>query len=214
MEQFIMNDRLNPALLTPESTPSSAARNASLSRRYETVRAATVALAAPLSAEDYVVQSMPDVSPTKWHLAHTSWFFETFLLAPHAARLPRRSTRTSRTCSTRYYNAVGDRHCRPERGLLSAGRPSRRCYAYRAHVDAAHGRAAVDSDEAAPAPLAPLIELGLHHEQQHQELMLTDIKHVFWRQPAAAGLRARRCAARRVAATARRMRWVALRRRR
>src|SRR5258705_10201376 len=141
--------------------------------RFMAVRDATRALAAPLSAEDCAIQSMPDASPVKWHLAHTSWFFETFVLGPH---LPgyRVHDPAFRFLFNSYYNAVGDRHPRPLRGLLS--RPSLEAVrAYRAYVDEA--MAALFAQEA-PAALTALIELGLNHEQQHQELILTDVKHM------------------------------------
>lgn len=145
-----------------------------LRRRFQAVRAASCAVAAPLSAEDQCVQSMPDASPTKWHLAHTTWFFETVVLAaagrppfdPHYAYL-----------FNSYYEALGARHPRPQRGLLT--RPSLdEVMAYRRHVD----EAVAEFIECAGAPAwrqaAPLLVLGLHHEQQHQELMLTDVKHL------------------------------------
>ena len=164
-----MNDRL-PLQLAPAS-----ARDAmhQLAVRYRTVRAATEALAAPLSAEDCAIQSMPDASPVKWHLAHTSWFFETFILGPH---LPGYRVRDAafRFLFNSYYNAVGDRHPRPRRGLLS--RPSLDAVRdYRAYVDEA--MSALFAQEAVAA-LTALIELGLNHEQQHQELILADVKHM------------------------------------
>jgi ergothioneine biosynthesis protein EgtB len=143
-----------------------------LHARYRAVRDRTEALAAPLSPEDQVVQSMPDVSPTKWHRAHTTWFFETFLLNPS---LPgyRVFDPAYAYLFNSYYERVGPRHPRPQRGLLS--RPSVDDVArYRRYVDGAMqeciARAAPDA--------AALIELGLQHEQQHQELLLMDIKHV------------------------------------
>jgi len=145
-------------------------------RRYAGVRSHTLALTQPLSAEDQQVQSMPDVSPTKWHLAHVSWFFETFLLAP---ALPGYAPfhELYGFLFNSYYEAVGPRWSRPERGLLS--RPSLdEVLAYRRHVDDAMARliATVPADRW--PDLEPLLELGLHHEQQHQELILMDIKHV------------------------------------
>jgi ergothioneine biosynthesis protein EgtB len=145
--------------------------------QFAAVRGDSEALAVNLTPEDQAIQSMPDASPTKWHLAHTTWFFETFILSrldpgyrvfdPAFAYL-----------FNSYYEAVGPRHPRPERGLLS--RPTGDIIgAYRDHVGAAIGRFV----ERAPEPVwhqaAPLLELGLHHEQQHQELILMDIKHVF-----------------------------------
>lgn len=155
-----------------------AASRESLLERYLAVRAETERRAAPLSAEDQGIQSMPDCSPTKWHRAHTSWFFETFLLLPSLPGYAAFDPAFSYLFNS-YYEAVGPRHARPQRGLLS--RPgAERVGAYRAHVDAAMGRLLAD---AAPPPMQALIELGLAHEQQHQELLLTDIKHAFWNNP-------------------------------
>ena len=150
-----------------------AADRATRHDRYTRVRNHTEQLAAPLSAEDQVVQSMPDVSPTKWHRAHTTWFFETFVLTP---RLPGYTPFDSAYgyLFNSYYEAVGPRHPRPARGLIS--RPSIDDIArYRTHVDDAMHKVVDDCDDTA---LLALIELGLHHEQQHQELLLMDIKHV------------------------------------
>jgi ergothioneine biosynthesis protein EgtB len=147
--------------------------------RYCAVRARTVALTEPLSAEDQLVQSMPDASPTKWHLAHTSWFFETFVLAPHAPGYQAFDTRFAFLFNS-YYETVGAHLPRGDRGLLS--RPSlSEVLAYRRHVDEAMGRCLerVENDERARATC----ELGLHHEEQHQELILTDIKHVLGSNP-------------------------------
>jgi ergothioneine biosynthesis protein EgtB len=142
-------------------------------RQYQPVRAATLALVAPLSAEDCAIQSMPDASPVKWHLAHTTWFFETFVLEPHAAGY-RTFDPAYRYLFNSYYNALGDRHPRPERGMLS--RPSlAEVLAYRRHVD----EALLVRNNLPPE----LIQLGLHHEQQHQELILTDLKHLLSRNP-------------------------------
>ena len=144
-----------------------------LNAAYRAVRAHTDALAAPLSAEDACAQSMPDASPAKWHLAHTTWFFETFVLegfepgfVPHAAAY--------RVLFNSYYNAVGDKHPRPQRGLLT--RPSLdEVRAYRAAVD----RRVLALLPRLPQDALQLVELGLHHEQQHQELLLTDVLHLF-----------------------------------
>jgi ergothioneine biosynthesis protein EgtB len=147
-----------------------------LGRRFATVRAHTEALAAPLSAEDQTVQSMPDASPTKWHRAHTSWFFETFLLQPLLPGYDAFDSAYAYLFNS-YYEAVGPRHPRPERGLLS--RPGIAEIArYRAHVDAAMARLIAALDEASWRRAAALVELGLQHEEQHQELLLMDIKHV------------------------------------
>ncbi|HEX8233992.1 MAG TPA: ergothioneine biosynthesis protein EgtB [Caulobacteraceae bacterium] len=147
-----------------------------LAERFAAVRARSLELAVPLSAEDQQVQSMPDVSPTKWHLAHTTWFFETFVAAPHLAAYEPFDPAFSYLFNS-YYEAVGPRHARPERGLLTRP-PLERVLAYRRHVDAAVERLLDNADGALLGRLEPLIELGLHHEQQHQELILMDIKHV------------------------------------
>jgi ergothioneine biosynthesis protein EgtB len=150
---------------------------------FRTVRDETERRAAPLSDEDQIVQSMPDASPTKWHRAHTTWFFEQFLLLPH---LPgyRVFDKQFAYLFNSYYVAAGPRHARPQRGLIT--RPTASEVAgYRAHVDAAVVRLI---DEAAPAELSEMLrilEIGLHHEQQHQELLLTDILHAFSLNPIA-----------------------------
>lgn len=144
-----------------------------LRSRYHDIRGRTLALAAPLSAEDQQIQSMPDVSPTKWHLAHVTWFFETFLLTPHLAGYEPFDANFGYLFNS-YYETVGERQPRPERGLLS--RPSLdEVLAYRRHVDEAMDRLLTGERDT----LAPLVELGLNHEQQHQELLMMDIKHVF-----------------------------------
>jgi ergothioneine biosynthesis protein EgtB len=144
-----------------------------LKKLYLSVRATTQALAAPLSAEDQTIQSMPDASPAKWHRAHTTWFFETFLLRPHA-RGYAVFDETYNYLFNSYYEAVGERHPRPARGMLS--RPGvEEIDAYRAHVD----EAMLNFIGTGAEEWAPLIELGLNHEEQHQELLLTDIKHAF-----------------------------------
>jgi ergothioneine biosynthesis protein EgtB len=145
--------------------------------RFEGIRQESEALAANLTPEDQAIQSMPDVSPTKWHLAHTSWFFETFILGPLDPAY-RPFDPAFAYLFNSYYEAVGPRHPRPERGLLS--RPTVDAIgAYRDHVTAAMLRLIDDSAESVWQEMAPLVELGLHHEQQHQELILMDIKHVF-----------------------------------
>jgi ergothioneine biosynthesis protein EgtB len=145
-----------------------------LAQAFAKVRAHSEALAAPLSAEDCAIQSMPEASPVKWHLAHTSWFFETVILSRLAGYVPF-DPRFAYLFNS-YYEALGPRHPRPRRGLLT--RPSLdEVLAYRAHVDAAMAKACDDE------MLADPITLGLHHEQQHQELILTDIKHAFFSNP-------------------------------
>ena len=154
---------------------------ASLADRYVDVRRQTMSLSAPLEIEDCVVSSMPDVSPTKWHLAHTSWFFETFVLGAHDAAYRPLDPRYAYLFNS-YYVQAGERHCRAQRGL--ATRPTlSQVFAYRAHVDEAIVRLAEDIGGDRTHPAVPLIELGMQHEQQHQELLLTDIKHVLWTNP-------------------------------
>ena len=145
--------------------------------RFRRVRRFSEAICQPLVPEDYVIQSMPDVSPTKWHLAHTSWFFETFILRPHLPDYPLYHAQFPYLFNS-YYVQAGERHCRARRGLLS--RPTvDEVYRYRSHIDEYMITLIERCDEETFRMLAPLIEIGLHHEQQHQELMLTDIKHVF-----------------------------------
>jgi ergothioneine biosynthesis protein EgtB len=146
---------------------------------YPRVRAATEALAAPLQVEDMVVQSMPDASPTKWHLAHTSWFFETFVLLPNDGAYRVLDERWAVLFNS-YYHAAGERHPRPERGMLS--RPTvEEVRAYRRHVDAGMERLLARADLG--DELLFLVELGLNHEEQHQELLLTDVKHLLAQNP-------------------------------
>ena len=146
---------------------------------FEQVRQRSVQLAEPLSPEDCCAQSMPDASPVKWHLAHTTWFFETFILEPREAHFQPFHP-AFRVLFNSYYNGVGDKHPRPHRGLLT--RPAlHEVLAYRADVDRRVARllAAAPQD----AQLAALIQLGLQHEQQHQELLLTDVKHLLAQSP-------------------------------
>ncbi|WIA56263.1 ergothioneine biosynthesis protein EgtB [Sphingobium sp. WTD-1] len=153
-----------------------------LAERYRAVRALTQALAAPLSDADATVQSMPDASPAKWHLAHVSWFFETFVLRDHVEGYRPFDDRFAYLFNS-YYEAEGPRHARPMRGMLT--RPSlNEVRAYRAHVDAALLAAMPHLPEAA----CTLVTLGLQHEQQHQELLLTDLQHLFSLNPIAPAL--------------------------
>jgi ergothioneine biosynthesis protein EgtB len=153
----------------------------SLSLRFAEIRRDSDTLAERLTPEDQSIQSMPDVSPTKWHLAHTTWFFETFILERFDPAY-RVFDPAFHYLFNSYYEAEGPRHPRPQRGLLS--RPS--CAdvaAYRDHVGAAMIKLIEGLAEERWVEAAPLIELGLHHEQQHQELILMDIKHVFSMNP-------------------------------
>ena len=145
----------------------------SLREQFLTVRNFTREICDPLETEDYVVQSMPDVSPTRWHLAHTTWFFETFVLKPNISGY-RPGNEAFEYLFNSYYNTVGDQYPRSQRGLLT--RPTvTEIWEYREAIDVALNellRTDVSEDVAA------VIRLGIEHEQQHQELMLTDIKHV------------------------------------
>ncbi len=149
--------------------------------RYRRVRQTSEQICRPLAIEDYVVQTMDDVSPPKWNLAHTTWFFETFLLKAFRPEYREYHPRFNYLFNS-YYEAVGERHPRPRRGLLS--RPTvEDVYGYRAHVDAAMGELLERADEETWARIEPLVALGLHHEQQHQELMITDLKHILAANP-------------------------------
>ncbi|MEO8881719.1 MAG: ergothioneine biosynthesis protein EgtB [Gemmatimonadaceae bacterium] len=169
----------------PDNTRVATSRHtttlATLAERFDAVRAQTEHLCEPLDTEDYVVSSMADVSPTKWHLAHTSWFFETFILAAHAPEYVSPNPRYAYLFNS-YYVQAGERHCRAMRGLVT--RPTvREVFEYRAHVTEAMRALLLEINDDASHPAYPLIVLGLHHEQQHQELLVTDIKHVFWMNP-------------------------------
>ncbi|OYV36801.1 MAG: hypothetical protein B7Z80_14600 [Rhodospirillales bacterium 20-64-7] len=146
---------------------------AGLAERFRAVRDESVARAAPLSDEDCMAQSMPDASPVKWHLAHTTWFFETFILERFEPGF-RPFHAAFRMLYNSYYNGIGEKFSRPQRGLVT--RPSRaEVMEYRRDVDARMGKLL---DQPVPQDVPVLVELGLHHEQQHQELMLTDIMHL------------------------------------
>jgi len=156
-----------------------AVEDTTLPRRYAAIRDWTEQLVRSLSPEDQCVQSMPDASPAKWHRAHTTWFFEQFVLTPHAAGYEPFDREFSYLFNS-YYEAVGPRHPRPSRGLLT--RPAaQRVTEYRRHVDAAMLRLLARL----PRDAVSLVELGLQHEQQHQELLLTDMLHAFAQNPLA-----------------------------
>jgi len=172
------------SMSSPKSRPGAAIPRghadaaAPLARRYAAIRRQTELLAQPLSPEDCALQSMPDASPVKWHLAHVSWFFETFVLAEFVPGYAPFDS-AFRVLFNSYYHGIGDRHPRPERGLIS--RPDLSTVrAYRAHVDAALSGLL----SSLPPAAAERIELGLNHEQQHQELILTDVKHLLSKNPA------------------------------
>jgi len=159
-----------PVLVLPETRPAEV-----LAARYSRIRRVSLEICEPLQTEDFVVQSMPDASPTKWHLAHTSWFFEQFLLKPLLAGY-RAFHPDFEYLFNSYYQSVGRMHARPQRGLLT--RPTvDEVLRYREHVDEHMQkllRARPDDEK-----LLAVGTLGVNHEQQHQELMLTDIKHLF-----------------------------------
>jgi ergothioneine biosynthesis protein EgtB len=161
--------------------PSISTNRGSLSARFAAVRRLTDSLCQPLEIEDYQLQSMPDCSPPKWHLAHTTWFFETFILERYEPSF-RPYHASYRHLFNSYYEAVGERWPRPARGLLS--RPTLRdVLRYRHNVEdrvaALLGHARLESE----AEIESLIDLGINHEQQHQELLLTDLKHAFGLNP-------------------------------
>ena len=165
--------------MAPEAEVSSLTsddrQTSSLLERYRAVRAFTEKLTEPLAVEDYMLQSMEDVSPTKWHIAHTSWFFEQFVLTE---ALPdyRALNETYFYLFNSYYVSAGQRHCRPKRGLIS--RPTvAEVFAYRRHVDDNMATLINGLEGEGLEHWTKIITLGLQHEQQHQELMLTDIKH-------------------------------------
>ncbi|MGJ4968348.1 MULTISPECIES: ergothioneine biosynthesis protein EgtB [unclassified Bradyrhizobium] len=154
-----------------------------LTEAYLAVRGETERRAAPLSPEDQVIQSMPDASPAKWHRAHTTWFFEQFVLGEHCRGYTPFHADYAFLFNS-YYVSAGPRHTRGERGLIT--RPGvADVTAYRRHVDAAMVDFLGSADTATLAAVAPLVEVGLNHEQQHQELMLTDILHAFAQNPTA-----------------------------
>ena len=147
--------------------------------RYLEIRKHSMVLADPLSEEDCCVQSMPDASPVKWHMAHTTWFFETFVLERHEPDF-KPFHPAFRVLFNSYYNGVGDKHPRPQRGMLT--RPAlREIAAYRHNVD--ERVCTLLTEHTLTAELLALVETGLQHEQQHQELMLTDVKHMLSMNP-------------------------------
>ena len=167
-------------------SPGSSAGNdprATWTQAFHSLRGETERRVAPLNAEDQVVQSMPDASPTKWHRAHTTWFFEQFLLVPHLPGYQVFDPQFAYLFNS-YYVAAGPRHARPQRGMLT--RPDvAQVGAYRTHVDKAVERLLATTDEVRLGQVLRILEIGMHHEQQHQELLLTDILHVFAQNPIA-----------------------------
>ncbi|MEO8157746.1 MAG: ergothioneine biosynthesis protein EgtB [Betaproteobacteria bacterium] len=179
------------------------ASGAALSERYAAIRAHSAGLARPLSQEDCCAQSMPDASPTKWHLAHTTWFFETFILEKYEAVFTPFMP-AFRVMFNSYYNDVGEKLPRQQRGMLT--RPAlHEVMLYRRQVDAR--MKAVFASHADDSAFCALVELGLNHEQQHQELILTDIKHLLSINPLKPAYRAQ---VEEAPATATAQRWQAL----
>ena len=165
----------------PQIPPAASIAGARLIERFKQVRDFSTRLCRNLQPEDYVVQSMPDVSPTKWHLAHTTWFFETFVVKVWAQRYRSEVPQYAYLFNS-YYNAAGDMHRRDLRGLIS--RPTvAETYRFRQSIDEYVIQLLEGADEALLAEVEPIIILGIHHEQQHQELLVTDIKHVFAQNP-------------------------------
>ncbi|RYF17433.1 MAG: ergothioneine biosynthesis protein EgtB [Comamonadaceae bacterium] len=174
--------------------------------RFARVRARTLALTADLAPEDQCVQSMPDASPTKWHLAHTSWFFEAVVLMAHAPDYQVFEPRWHHLFNS-YYESLGPRHPRPQRGLLT--RPLlASVHNYRTHVEAGVERLINTADGATWAAAQPLIELGLHHEEQHQELMLTDLLHLYSCNPLLPAYRSPEAPSLRLAAATPPVEWI------
>jgi ergothioneine biosynthesis protein EgtB len=160
---------------------ASASHGQRLLARFRQIRDFTTQLCDGLEPEDCVVQSMPDVSPTKWHLAHTTWFFETFILKKWVRRY-RPEVPEYAYLFNSYYNAAGDMHRRDLRGLIS--RPTvEETHRYRCSIDSYIDNLLSEADEKLLAEIEPVLTLGIHHEQQHQELLLTDIKHVLAQNP-------------------------------
>ena len=188
------NHNMNAIIETPPAKRISGGENGGhenpeLLRRYLQVRGFSKKICETLEPEDCVIQTMPEASPTKWHLAHTSWFFETFVLKQFFPDYQSLHPQYGFLFNS-YYNAVGPFYSRPHRGLLS--RPTvKEVFHYRSDIDLLVSELIESADEQLLAKLEPIITLGLHHEQQHQELMLTDIKSVFWQNPLRPAFRTR-----------------------
>jgi len=172
---------VSPAPRSAASAPAADGARGVWLQTFRRVRAETERRAAHLSAEDQIVQSMADASPTKWHRAHVTWFFEQFLLVPHDPAYKIFDERFPFLFNS-YYVGAGPRHARPQRGLIT--RPNGEDVAgYRAHVDAAVERLITEVPAADAERVFTILEIGLHHEQQHQELLITDILHAFAQNP-------------------------------
>ena len=178
--EALATNSFSPAA-TGRSERTIPASKSELEQRYRRVRRFSGKLCETLEPEDYVIQTMPETSPVKWHLAHTSWFFETFVLKQFFPDYQSMHPQFGFLFNS-YYNTVGPFYSRPHRGLLS--RPTvKEVFHYRADIDLLVSDLIESADEQLLAKLEPILILGLHHEQQHQELMLTDVKNVFWQNP-------------------------------
>jgi ergothioneine biosynthesis protein EgtB len=172
---------IDQSAAAPSRAPAGSSRSQNLLVRFHEVRDFSTRLCQTLAPEDYVVQSMPDVSPTKWHLAHTTWFFETFILKKWLPQYQPEVPEYAYLFNS-YYNAAGDMHRRDLRGLIS--RPTvEETRRYRSSVDSYIDNLISNAGEEVFAEIEPILILGIHHEQQHQELLVTDIKHVFAQNP-------------------------------
>ena len=179
MNNAVVDELAPPASVAPHHGEAERARR--LLQHYRQVRGFSERLCETLEPEDFVVQSMPDVSPTKWHLAHTSWFFETFVLNKWIPRY-RTAVPEYAYLFNSYYNAAGDMHRRDLRGLIS--RPTvAETYRFRQSIDEHIAELLEGASEELLDEIEPVFIIGLHHEQQHQELLVTDIKHVFSQNP-------------------------------
>jgi ergothioneine biosynthesis protein EgtB len=168
-------------VMASEESETIPASRSELQRRYLRVRNFSEKLCETLEPEDHVIQTMPEASPIKWHIAHTSWFFETFILKQFFPGYHSLHPEYAFLFNS-YYNAVGPFYSRPHRGLLS--RPTvKEVFQYRSEIDLLVSELIESADEELLGRIEPILTLGLHHEQQHQELMLTDIKNVFWQNP-------------------------------
>ncbi len=180
MSSATVTDEVAPATRFREPG-TKAERRAKLTEKYRSVRTFTERLCETLQPEDCVVQSMPDVSPTKWHLAHTSWFFETFVLKVWRPEYRPANPQYAFLFNS-YYNAAGDMHRRDLRGLIS--RPTVvETYRFRKSIDEEINRLLEEADSELLEEMEPVFEIGFNHEQQHQELLVADIKHVFAQNP-------------------------------
>ena len=179
-DTFVAEETARKGAVRP-AAGASPHRGQSLIEKFRRARDFSTHLCRNLEPEDYVVQSMPDVSPTKWHLAHTSWFFETFVVKVWMQRYRSEVPQYAYLFNS-YYNAAGDMHRRDLRGLIS--RPTvAETYRFRESIDQCVTALIEEAGDELFPEIERVVTLGLHHEQQHQELLVTDIKHVFSQNP-------------------------------